>query len=97
NGPVYIRLARDKVQKVFDDEKAVNFKLGKAVKLRNGEDVTVISSGTQTARALNVANSLNKMGISISVLHIPSIKPIDKESIIEEAKKTGAIVTTEDH
>ncbi|WP_040977993.1 transketolase family protein [Oceanobacillus jeddahense] len=96
-GPVYIRLARDNVESIFSDSCEYRFELGKAVVLKEGADATIISTGTQTARALEAANLLHEEGINASVVHMPSIKPLDNEAIIEAAKSTRAIVTTEEH
>lgn len=97
NGPVYIRLSRDKVETVFTKDSDYKFSLGTAVVLNEGTDAGIISTGTQTARALRAAKALKQEGYNIAVLHVPSIKPIDKEAIIQIAKKTGCIVTTEEH
>lgn len=95
HGPVYIRLARDPLPTVFSED--YKFELGKAVEVREGKDVTIISTGTQTCRSLEAAEKLAEEGIQAAVLHIPSIKPIDKQAIIAAAEKTGAIVTSEEH
>jgi transketolase len=94
-GPVYIRLVRDPVVPIFTE--SYKFSLGKAVKLKEGKDITIISTGTQTGRSLQSAYDLEEEGISAAVLHMPSIKPLDIEAIIEAAQHTRAIVTTEDH
>jgi transketolase len=94
-GPVYIRLARDPLPIVFSDD--YKFELGKAVKVREGKDVTIISTGTQTGRSLEAAEKLAEQGIDAAVLHMPTIKPLDKEAIIKAAEETGAIVTSEEH
>jgi transketolase len=95
-GPVYIRLARDPLPILFD-EKKYTFAMGKGVKLKEGTDVTIISTGTQTSRAVEAADRLKAEGISAAVLHLPTIKPIDTEAVIEAAERTGAIVTAEEH
>ncbi|WP_042470249.1 transketolase family protein [Bacillus ndiopicus] len=95
NGPVYIRLARDNYPVIFDDQ--YQFELGKGVLLREGTDLTIISTGTQTSRALEAAEILAEQNISASVLHLPSIKPIDEKAIIHAAAHTRAIVTAEEH
>ncbi|GKV65850.1 MULTISPECIES: transketolase family protein [unclassified Sporosarcina] len=95
DGPVYIRLARDPYPVIFSDD--YQFKVGKAVKLKEGNDVTIISTGTETSRAIEAAESLEKEGVSVAVLHMPTIKPLDKEAIIDAAKNTHAIVTAEEH
>lgn len=94
-GPVYIRLARDNYPVIFDE--AYNFEVGKAVTLNNGSDVTIISTGTATSRSLEAAEILKQRNISATVLHLPTIKPLDRTAIIEAAVKTGAIVTAEEH
>lgn len=94
-GAVYIRLQRKKAEKVFDD--TLNFELGKAIKIKDGKDVTLIASGIMVARAIEAAELLKADGISARVVNIHTWKPIDKDAIIECAKKTGAIVTCENH
>ncbi|MBM7716115.1 transketolase [Bacillus thermophilus] len=95
DGPVYIRLARDPYPVIFseDDE----FQLGKAVSLKEGNDLTIISTGTQTSRSIEAARLLQEGGFSIAVLHMPSIKPLDKEAIVTAVETTGFIVTAEEH
>ncbi|UFJ39912.1 transketolase family protein [Brevibacillus humidisoli] len=94
-GPVYIRLARDPLPVVMPQD--YSFTLGKAVELKQGSDVTLIGTGTQTVRAWEAADLLEQEGISAAVLHMPSIKPIDRDAIIDAAKQTGALVTCEEH
>lgn len=95
NGPVYLRFGRLPVAAVNDEN--YKFELGKAVKLRNGRDVTIMATGLMVGEALKAADSLEKTGISAAVINIHTIKPIDKEAIVEAAKETGAIVTAEEH
>lgn len=95
DGPVYMRLARDPYPIIFD--KDYKFEVGKAVELKKGKDVTIISTGTQTSRSIEAAEALEQEGVSVAVLHMPTIKPLDKEAIIKAAEKTGAIVTSEEH
>lgn len=94
-GSVYIRLQRKKAEKVFDD--TLNFELGKAIKIKDGKDVTLIASGIMVARAIEAAELLKEDGISARVVNIHTWKPIDKDAIIKCAKETGAIVTCENH
>ncbi len=94
-GAVYIRLQRKKAEKVFDD--TLNFELGKAIKIKDGKDVTLIVSGIMVARAIEAAELLKEDGISARVVNIHTWKPIDKDAIIKCAKETGAIVTCENH
>ena len=95
DGPVYIRLARDAYPVIFSDD--YQFELGKAVTVKEGTDVTIISTGTQTSRSLEAAEKLETEGISVAVVHMPSIKPLDKEAIVKAAETTRAIVTAEEH
>ncbi|OUN00293.1 MAG: transketolase [Paenibacillaceae bacterium ZCTH02-B3] len=95
-GPVYIRLARDPLPNLFD-ERTHTFELGKAVQIRDGRDVTLIATGTQTVRSVEAVKRLEERGIDVRLLHMPSIKPIDVESIVAAAEQTGAIVTAEEH
>ncbi|MCL4396663.1 MAG: transketolase family protein [Chloroflexi bacterium] len=94
-GPMYIRLTRDPSPTIFDED--YEFKIGKAVVVRDGTDVTIISTGVQTARALEAADLLEKEGISAHVLHVPTLKPLDEVSIVQAARRTGLVLTAEDH
>ena len=91
NGPVYMRLLRGNVPLVLD-EYDYKFELGKAKLLRPGNDVLVISSGLLTMRSLEVAQELEKEGIQVSVLHCPTIKPLDEETIIQQVSHSGRLV-----
>lgn len=95
-GPVYIRLAREKTP-IFTT-KASPFEIGKAQILSSGTEVTIISTGAITYEALKAAHELNnKYGISCEVINCPTIKPLDKETILGSARKTGKVVTVEEH
>jgi transketolase len=91
NGPVYMRLLRGNVPLVLD-EYDYKFELGKAKLLRPGNDVLVISSGLLTMRSIEVAQELEKEGIQVSVLHCPTIKPLDEETIIQQVSHSGRLV-----
>lgn len=93
--PTYLRLTRDPSPVIFDDN--YSFAIGKATLLRTGSDVGIVSTGVQTVRALEAAELLAEHGVNASVLHIPTIKPLDVEAIIALAERTNAIVSTEDH
>ncbi|WP_338762714.1 transketolase family protein [Massilia sp. METH4] len=96
-GPVYMRLLRGKVPLVLD-EYDYKFELGKAKLLRDGRDVLVISSGIMTMRALEVANALAADNVGVAVLHAPTIKPLDTETIVREASRSGRlVVVAENH
>lgn len=94
-GPVYIRMGRAKCEDIMPDDKP--FVPGKSTTLRDGNDVTFITCGIMTAKALRAAETLEKQGISARVINMSSIKPIDEEAIVKAAEETGAIVTAEEH
>jgi transketolase len=96
-GPVYARLLRGNVPVVLD-EYDYQFELGKAKLLRDGAEVLVISSGIMTMRALEVAKALQSDGIGVAVLHVPTIKPLDTETFLREARRSGRlVVVAENH
>lgn len=95
-GPVYIRLGRSKVPVIFD-ESSYEFEIGKGIKILDGTDVTIIATGIMVAKALEAAEMLKKEGLVARVINIHTIKPIDKDIIIEAARETRAIVTAEEH
>ena len=95
NGPVYMRTGRSQTKRILS--KSHNFKIGKATTLLEGTDATIVACGVQVVRALAAADELKNEGIFVKVINMSTIKPIDKEAIIESAKKTGAMVTSEDH
>lgn len=90
-GPVYMRLLRGRVPVVLDDYD-YRFELGRAKLLRDGKDVLVISSGLLTMRALEAAAELAGGGADVAVLHSPTIKPLDEETILREARRGGRLV-----
>lgn len=93
--PTYIRMPRKKAEKVYDD--SLDFKLGKAIRLKEGKDVTLIASGITVSRALEAAELLKEEGIDARVVNLHTWKPIDKDEIVACARETGAIVTCENH
>ena len=95
-GPVYLRFGRLAVP-VFNDEETYEFQLGKGIVLREGTDVTLFATGLEVNESLIAADLLEKEGISAQVVNIHTIKPIDEELIVECAKKTGKVVTVEEH
>lgn len=95
NGPVYIRLLRQEFDPIFADDQ--KFELGKATSIIEGTDVSIFATGIMVKEALDAQKILAEQGISASVINIHTIKPIDKEAIIKEAKKTKAVVTAENH
>lgn len=94
-GPVYIRLGRNKVPTIFPQDHC--FEIGKGCEMRAGSDMTFVTTGLMTARAIAAAEALEKEGISARVVHIATIKPLDSEIILKAARETGAIVTAEEH
>lgn len=94
-GPVYIRLGRMAVPTIHDEH--YKFQLGKGEILKSGNDVAIIATGIMVSMALEAAEELKKYGIDAEVINIHTIKPIDKKLIISSAKKTGKIVTAEEH
>lgn len=96
-GPVYIRMNRKNPPLIFDPEKGASFNLFKATVIREGADVTIIASGIMVATALEAAEILASEGISAEVVCCPTVKPLDSETIIASAAKTGAVVTAENH
>jgi len=96
-GPVYMRLLRGQVPLVLD-EYNYKFELGKAKLIRGGKDVLIISSGLMTMRALEAAKTLADDRVDAAVLHVPTIKPLDAETILREAGKSGRmVVVAENH
>lgn len=96
DGPVYIRFGRASVP-VINDRPDYQFTIGKGEVLREGSDVTIVATGICVANALEAAETLAADGISAEVINICTIKPLDEELIIKSAKKTGKVVTVEEH
>ena len=97
HGPVYMRLLRGQVPLVLD-EYGYKFELGKAKLIRDGKDALVISSGLLTMRALEAAKALADDHVDVAVLHVPTIKPLDAETILREAGRSGRlVVVAENH
>jgi len=94
-GLFYIRLLRKNAVKIY--EEGSTFEIGKGVTLKEGKDVTIISTGIMVKEALDAAEMLAAEGISAKVINMFTLKPIDKELIIKSAEETGAIVTAENH
>jgi transketolase len=93
-GPMYLRIARMPVPRVHGDD--YEFRLGKAVTLRSGSDVTLIANGVLVSRALEAARSLEDKGHSVRVLNMSCVKPLDVEAILDAARTTRRIVTAEE-
>ena len=95
-GPVYMRFGRYAVP-VINDKENFTFEIGKGKTMREGKDVTIVATGMLVSMALEAAEILKNEGIDAGVINIPTIKPIDKDIILDAARKTGAIVTAEEH
>lgn len=93
-GPMYIRIARTNVPDIFDENYTFDLK-GKII--CEGEDVTIVTNGETLADVIECAEILSKQGIKAQVLHLPVVKPLDNDIILKEAKKTGFVVTVENH
>ncbi|WP_349763484.1 transketolase family protein [Fusobacterium sp. SYSU M8D902] len=96
DGPVYIRMGRLDVETIFD-EATYNFEIGKANILKKGNDVTIVATGLMTIEALKAADILEKEGVSVRVINMGTIKPLDEKTILKAAKETKFIVTAEEH
>ncbi len=95
-GPVYMRFGRAAVP-VIHEENDYKFEIGKGEVLREGSDVTIVATGIMVNSALEAASKLAEEGVSAEVINICTIKPLDKELIAASAKKTGKVVTAEEH
>lgn len=94
-GPVYIRFTREKTPVIT--RPGTPFEIGKAIILREGSDITLIACGPLVFEALLAAEQLSKRGIDAEVINCPSIKPLDKKTILKSVQKTGAAITIEEH
>ena len=94
-GPAYLRLGRPAVARIYDDK--TDFVIGKGIELRSGTDATIIACGIMVQKSLDAARLLAEEGIEVAVIDMHTIKPIDEELIIKQAKATRAILTVEEH
>ena len=95
-GPVYMRFGRSAVP-VINDNPDYHFEIGKGILLKEGKDVTIIATGVCVSEALAAAENLKADGIDAEVINIHTIKPLDRELVLASAKKTGKVVTVEEH
>lgn len=95
-GPFYMRFAR-LASPIINDNPDYRFEVGKGVRLREGSDVTIVATGLMVSVALDAAKLLAEKGIDAEVINIHTIKPIDREILVESAQKTGRVVTVEEH
>jgi transketolase len=94
DGPFYMQVTREVSPVVFGPD--YRFELGRAVKMREGGDVTLVSTGVETTRVIEAAEMLALLGVKASVLHVPTIKPIDEEALVDAARATGFVVVVEE-
>ncbi len=94
-GPFFIRLSREKFPVIYEEN--AKFELGKADVLRKGKDLTFVAMGLMVSSCLEAADILSKEGIEAEVINCASVKPIDKQTLVASAKKTGIMVTVEEH
>ena len=95
HGPVYLRFGRPKVPNFTPENQT--FEIGKALTLQEGSDVTIIATGHLVWQSLLAAENLENQGISVEVINIHTIKPLDDAAILNSVKKTGCVVTAEEH
>jgi transketolase len=95
DGPVYLMVYREAMPTLFSDD--YRFELGRAVTLRDGHDLALISTGPQSGRVLEAAELLAEQGIDARVIHVPTVKPLDDELVLAAARETGFVVTVEEH
>ncbi|HBQ64786.1 MAG TPA: transketolase [Clostridiales bacterium] len=96
-GPVYLRLGRLAVPVIYNDAMLKDFSLGKGILLRDGKDLTIAATGLMVHEAIKAADMLAAEGVSARVLDFHTLKPIDRDLIIQAARETGRIVTAEEH
>ncbi|MBU8902534.1 MAG: transketolase family protein, partial [Victivallales bacterium] len=95
HGPLYLRTVRCPIPVIFGSD--YKFEIGRSYTLTKGDDVTIISTGMMTPKALDAVKELDKQGIKARLIHMPTIKPIDAEAIVKASKETGRIITVENH
>ena len=95
NGPLYLRLTRKQADCYWDDN--YTFEFGKADKIQNGKDITIVASGAMLFDALKATEMLKEQGISVDLLSVHTIKPLDEQAIVKSAKKTGRVLTVENN
>ena len=97
DGPAYLRLGRAAVDTVTDEIPGYKFELDKGIELASGSDVTVIATGMMVQVALQARETMAKEGVSVRVIDMHTVKPLDSELVLKAAKETGCIVTSEEH
>ena len=95
-GPVYIRFGRLALP-IINEQEGYSFQIGKAIKVADGKDVTIVANGMMVAEAIEARKMLEAEGISASIINMHTVKPLDVESLVADAKITGAVVVSEEH
>lgn len=95
DGPVYLRFTRDAIPVLYDEN--TEFEIGKALKLKDGKDVSIIANGDTVSIALKAAEELEKKGVSVKLFDMHTIKPLDVDAVMECVTDNGKIITVEDH
>lgn len=95
DGPVYLRFTRDAIPVIYDE--STEFEIGKAYKLKEGKDVAIIANGDTVSIAMKAAEELEKKGVSVKLLDMHTIKPLDVDAVMECVNEIGKIITVEDH
>lgn len=96
-GPMYTRIGRESMYPIYEKDALENMKIGRSIKTRDGEDITIIAHGTMLHESLLAAEELKKDGISAEVIDMWTIKPLDERAVIKSAKSTGRVLTVEEH
>jgi len=97
DGPVYLRVGRGPVPVIHPGPEVPGFRLGRAITMREGKDITLMATGAVLGAALHAAEELARRGIAATVLSIPTVKPLDEEAVLRAATQTAGIVTIEDN
>ena len=96
-GPIYIRIPRGEEPAVYAEDYDYDYEIGKAIVINEGKDLTLIATGMAVYNCVQAAKQLAEQGLDIGVIDMHTIKPIDKDAIVAAAKRTGKIITVEDH
>ncbi|HID25827.1 MAG TPA: transketolase family protein [Thermoplasmata archaeon] len=96
-GPMYARVGREAMYPIYQEEELSDLAIGKSVLIKEGEDVTIVAHGMMVGKALNVHEELKKQGVNAEVIDMWTIKPLDENRILSSARKTGRVITVEEH
>lgn len=95
--PIYIRIPRGEEPLVYEEGYDYDYEIGKAIEIKEGKDLTIIAAGMGVFNSIQAARHLEEKGLDVGVIDMHTIKPIDKEAVIKAARRTGNIITVEDH